>query len=147
MTSTFDDTARAITHALLRVVTGLMFWQHGAQKLFGWLGGQQVTDLTSQFGLAGALEFFGGILIILGLLTRPVAFILAGEMAFAYFMAHAPQGLWPVENRGEVAVLFCFLFLFFAAHGAGRYSLDAVLSGRARTGDVNSPANRPARAA
>jgi len=141
--STFSDTSRAVTHALLRVVTGLMFWQHGAQKLFGLLGGQQVPDLTSLAGLAGVLEFVGGILIVIGLFTRPVAFVLSGEMAFAYFMAHAPQGLWPVENRGEPAVLFCFLFLFFAAHGAGRYSVDAVLSrqrhvrlDRSATGDI-----------
>ena len=132
MNPTFERNAREITHSLLRVVTGLMFWQHGAQKLFGWLGGNQVQDLTSQFGLAGVLEFFGGVLIILGLFTRPVAFILSGEMAVAYFQAHAPRGLWPIVNRGEVVVLFCFTFLFFAAHGAGRYSLDALLSRRRR---------------
>ena len=130
MDRTFDDKARAITHALLRVVTGLMFWQHGAQKLFGWLDGRQVEQLGSMMGLAGILEFGGGLLIILGLFTRPVASILAGEMAFAYFMAHQPQALWPVQNQGEAAVLFCFLFLFFAAHGAGRYSVDAMLAGR-----------------
>jgi putative oxidoreductase len=100
-----------------------MFWQHGAQKLFGWLGGEQVTDLASMAGVAGVLEFVGGILIIIGLLTRPVAFLLSGEMAVAYFIAHFPRALWPVENRGEPAVLF-------AAHGAGRYSIDAVLSNR-----------------
>src|ERR671914_1300328 len=104
MNATFDDKARAVTHALLRVVTGLMFWQHGAQKLFGWLDGRQVQELASLSGVAGVLEFFGGILIILGLFTRPVAFILSGEMAVAYFMAHAPQGLWPIANRGEAAV-------------------------------------------
>ena len=130
MSPTFERNAREITHALLRVVTGLMFWQHGAQKLFGWLDGRRVQDMTSLFGLAGVLEFFGAILIILGLFTRPVAFILSGEMAFAYFMAHAPQGLWPIQNRGEVVVLFSFVFLFFAAHGAGRYSLDALIGGR-----------------
>lgn len=138
MKATFDDKARVVTHALLRVVTGLMFWQHGAQKLFGWLDGRQVQDLTSLFGLAGVLEFFGGLLIVVGLFTRPVAFILSGEMAFAYFMAHAPRGLWPIENRGEVVVLFSFLFLFFAAHGAGPYSLDALLR-RRRPTDVDNP--------
>jgi putative oxidoreductase len=130
MRSTFDSTARDVTHTLLRVVTGLMFWQHGAQKLLGWLGGQQVPDFASLAGLAGVLEFVGGILIVIGLLTRPVAFILAGEMAVAYFMVHAPQALWPVANRGELAVLFCFLFLYFATHGAGRYSVDATISRR-----------------
>ena len=130
MNGTFQQTAREVTHSLLRAVTGLMFWQHGAQKLFGWLAGRQVQDLTSLAGLAGVLEFFGGLLIILGLFTRPVAFVLSGEMAFAYFMAHAPRGLWPIMNRGEVTVLFCFTFLFFAAHGAGRYSLDALIRER-----------------
>jgi putative oxidoreductase len=127
---TFERNAREITHSLLRAVTGLMFWQHGAQKLFAWLGGDRVQDMTSLFGLAGVLEFFGGLLIIVGLFTRPVAFILSGEMAFAYFMAHAPRGLWPIMNRGEVVVLFSFIYLFFAAHGAGRYSVDALLRGR-----------------
>jgi putative oxidoreductase len=145
--STFEARSREITYALLRVVTGLMFWQHGAQKLFGWLGGEQVQDVTSMFGLAGVLEFVGGILIILGLFTRPLAFVLAGEMAFAYFMAHAPQGLWPVENRGEPAVLFCFLFLFFAAHGSGRYSLDALFTRRRTVAAVDPGTGRPARAA
>jgi putative oxidoreductase len=135
MTSSFEERAQAVTHSLLRVVAGLMFWQHGAQKLFGWLGGRQVEDLASLAGLAGVLEFGGGILILLGLFTRPVAFILSGEMAFAYFLSHAPRALWPIENRGEPSVLFCFLFLFFAAHGAGRYSLDAMIGRRrARAG-------------
>ncbi len=147
MKSTFDDTARAITHALLRVVTGLMFWQHGAQKLFGWLDGRQVQDLSSLSGVAGVLEFFGGILIIAGLFTRPVAFVLSGEMAFAYFMSHAPRALWPIENRGEASVLFCFLFLFFAAHGAGRYSIDAALGRRGSSGGIDRSTVGSARAA
>jgi putative oxidoreductase len=134
MSPTFERTAREVTHLLLRVVAGLMFWQHGAQKLFGWLGGDQVQNLASLSGLAGVLEFFGGLLIIAGLFTRPVAFILSGEMAVAYFMVHQPQALWPIMNRGEDAVLFCFIFLFFAAHGAGRYSLDALFSRRQGTG-------------
>jgi putative oxidoreductase len=140
MNATFEQNAREVTHALLRIVAGLMFWQHGAQKLFGWLGGRQVQDLTSLMGLAGVLEFFGGPLIIVGLFTRPVAFILSGEMAFAYFMSHAPRGLWPIENRGEASVLFCFLFLFFAAHGAGRYSMDTVLRRRRSPGGVDHSA-------
>jgi putative oxidoreductase len=133
MNGGFGHTARSVTYALLRVVAGLMFWQHGAQKLFGWLDGRQVQDLTSLMGLAGVLEFFGGVLIMVGLFTRPVAFILSGEMAFAYFMRHAPQNLWPIQNRGEAAVLFCFTFLFLAAHGAGPYSLDSLISRRGRT--------------
>jgi putative oxidoreductase len=136
MNGGFEQTTRSLTYVLLRLVTGLMFWQHGAQKLFGWLDGRQVQDLTSLMGLAGVLEFFGGLLIILGLFTRPVAFILSGEMAFAYFMSHAPRALWPIQNRGEAAVLFCFIFLLFAAHGAGRYSLDSLISGRWGTASV-----------
>ena len=147
MPSTFEDNARVVTHTLLRVVTGLMFWQHGAQKLFGWLGGRQVQDLVSLAGVAGVLEFAGGILIVAGLLTRPVAFILSGEMAFAYFMSHAPRGLWPIENRGEPSVLFCFLFLFFAAHGAGRYSIDALLGRRVNRDGAGRPTTEPVGAA
>jgi putative oxidoreductase len=139
VTPAFEQTAREATHSLLRAVAGLMFWQHGAQKLFGWLDGRQVQELASLPGLAGVLEFFGGVLIIVGLFTRPVAFVLSGEMAFAYFMSHAPRALWPIENRGEASVLFCFIFLFFAAHGAGRYSLEALLGGR-RGNRVAQPA-------
>ncbi len=130
--TTTGATARSVAHSLLRMVTGLMFAQHGAQKLFGWLGGDQVASVMSIFGVAGVLELFGGILIILGLFTRPVAFVLSGQMAVAYFMAHASRGFWPVVNQGELAVLYCFIFLFLAAHGAGRWSLDDVI-GRRRT--------------
>ena len=120
--------------ALLRVVAGLMFMQHGAQKLFGWLKAPDAppgtVELMSQMGLAGVLEFFGGLLIVLGLFTRPVAFILSGLMAVAYFTAHAPQGPVPILNRGELAVLFCFIFLYFSARGGGRYSLDHLVARR-----------------
>jgi len=128
----FKSRARSVTHNLLRIVTGLFFWQHGAQKLLGWLGGQQVETLASWMGVAGILEFFGGLLIAAGLLTRPVAFVLAGEMAVAYFWVHAPQSVWPIMNRGELAALFCFIFLYFVAHGAGSFSLDRLLSRRSR---------------
>lgn len=121
---------KEVTYNLLRVVTGLLFMQHGAQKLFGWLEGRQVTDLVSITGLAGVLEFFGGALIVLGLLTRPVAVILSGEMAVAYFWRHLPNGYWPILNRGELAALFCFVFLFFAAHGPGTWSLDRLIRRR-----------------
>lgn len=130
MNTVFDNRAQSVTHNLLRIAAGLFFWQHGAQKLFGWLGGNQVESLASWMGVAGILEFFGGLLIAMGLLTRPVAFILAGEMAVAYFWRHAPQSVWPIMNRGEVAALFCFIFLYFAAHGAGSFSLDRLLSRR-----------------
>ncbi len=127
-----------ITHALLRIGAGLLFMQHGAQKLFGWFGGFGGTPgasapLVSQMGLAGVLEFFGGLLIVLGLFTRPVAFLLAGEMAVAYFQAHAPRNFFPVLNGGENVVLFCFVFLYLFATGAGPFSLDALRSGRSGT--------------
>ena len=134
------ERAREITHFLLRVVAGLLFLHHGAQKLFGWFGGIPPNGgpapFWSQAGIAGFLEFFGGLLILVGLLTRPVAFVLAGEMAVAYFRFHQPRALLPIQNGGELAVLFCFLFLFFAAHGPGRFSLDAL---RARSKGLPKP--------
>lgn len=129
---------RAITHNALRIAAGFLFWQHGAQKLMGWLGGfggqpGQTADLVSLMGLAGALEFFGGILILLGLFTRPVAFLLSGQMAVAYFMSHAPRGFWPIQNGGELAALYAFVFLLLAVWGPGSFSLDAAL-GRSSEG-------------
>ena len=120
------------THALLRVVAGLLFLQHGGQKLFGWFGGVGgpaggTVEILSLMGLAAVLEFAGGIAILLGLLTRPVAFLLSGEMAVAYLMSHQPHGAWPIQNHGETAVLFSFIFLFLAGDGAGAFSLDARL--------------------
>lgn len=124
-----------VTLALFRVVAGLMFWQHGAQKLLGWLGGAgapgATVPLASMAGVAGVLEFVGGILIILGLFTRPVAFLLSGLMAVAYFMAHAPNGFWPAVNQGELAVLYCFIFLYLSSRGGGRYSVDGMREGAA----------------
>lgn len=110
-------------YGLLRIVAGLLFACHGAQKLFGVLGGQQV-QLASKFGLAGVIELVGGVLIAAGIFTSPLAFIASGEMAFAYFQAHAPRGLWPIQNGGELAVLYCFLFLYFAARGNGALSVQ-----------------------
>ena len=112
-------------YALLRIVAGLLFAQHGAQKLFGALGGKPV-ELMSQMGLAGVLEFVGGLMIALGLFTSPVAFIVSGQMAVAYFQAHVPRGFWPIANGGELAALFCFVFLYFAAAGSGKWSIDAI---------------------
>jgi putative oxidoreductase len=113
---------------LLRIVTALMFIQHGSAKLFGLpaLEGMGQVELMSIYGLAGVLEFAGGLLLLLGWFTRPVAFVLSGEMAFAYFMGHAPHGFLPIANHGELAVQWCFLFLYFAAAGAGAFSLDAM---------------------
>jgi putative oxidoreductase len=112
-------------YALLRIVAGFLFSLHGVQKLFGALGGQTV-ELASQMGLAGIIELVGGVLIAIGLFTSPVAFIASGEMAAAYFLAHAPRGLWPIHNGGELAVLYCFVFLYFAAVGSGKWSVDAL---------------------
>ncbi len=120
----------------LRIVVGFNFWQHGAQKLFGWLGGSQVESLMSLMGVAGVLEFFGGLAILLGLFTRPVAFVLAGEMAVAYFMAHVGgaetmmERLFPIMNGGEGPVLFCFTYLYFVARGGGNFSIDGWLKSR-----------------
>lgn len=115
--------------SVLRIVAGFLFIAHGTQKLFGipmaMPGGP--APLQSLAGAAGAIETIGGALLLVGLLTRPVAFLLSGEMAVAYFMMHAPQGFWPLANQGELAVLYCFLFLYFAAAGAGPWSLDALL--------------------
>jgi putative oxidoreductase len=112
-------------YALLRIVAGLAFAQHGAQKLFGLLGGTAV-ELTSQRGLAGVIEFVGGFLIAIGLFTSPIAFLASGQMAVAYFQAHAPRAFWPIQNGGELAMLFCFIFLYFAAVGSGKLSIDSI---------------------
>ena len=118
--------------SVLRITTGFLLMPHGAQKLFGYLAGPDMRQppLMSLLGLAGVLEFFGGALILVGLFTRPVAFVLAGFAAVAYFMAHAPQGFWPILNRGELAVLYCFVFLYLSAAGGGEWSLDRLFRSR-----------------
>jgi putative oxidoreductase len=118
-------------YAVMRIVIGLLFACHGAQKLFGVLGGfggqpGATAPLFSLMGLAGIIEFFGGILIAVGWLTSPVAFLASGEMAGAYFMAHAPRGFWPIQNTGELAVMYCFIFLYMAARGAGIWSIASA---------------------
>jgi putative oxidoreductase len=136
----FKTRATAITYFLLRLVAGFLFMQSGGLILFGWFGGMpegQKLSLMSQTGIGGVLEFFGGALIILGLFTRPVAFILSGMMAVAYWQFHAPNGTWPLQNQGMPAVLFCFIFLFMSAYGGGEYSLDALV-GRKRPLQVKS---------
>jgi putative oxidoreductase len=110
-------------YALMRIVTGLLFACHGAQKLFGVLGGQQAA-LVSQNGLAGVIEFVGGLMIAVGFMTGTVAFIASGEMAYAYFKAHMPRGGFPIQNGGELAVLYCFVFLYIASRGAGVWGVD-----------------------
>jgi putative oxidoreductase len=115
-----------LIYSSTRFVVGFTFALHGAQKLFGVLD-QDAVDLFSRMGVAGIVEFFGGALIALGLYTPWVAFIASGEMAFAYFTAHSPRGFWPVTNGGEAAVLYCFVFLYFASRGSGPVSLDRII--------------------
>jgi putative oxidoreductase len=111
--------------SVLRIVTAFLFMQHGGQKLFGFPAPLPAPPaLLSLIGVAGILEFFGGLLLLLGLFSRPVAFLLSGEMAVAYFMAHAPHGFWPLLNRGELAVLYCFIFLYLSLAGGGSWSVD-----------------------
>jgi putative oxidoreductase len=125
--------------SVLRIVTAFCFMWHGMQKLFGYppMMGPTGTPAPrmalapfSQLWVAGVLEVFGGALLLLGLFTRPVAFLLSGEMAVAYFQVHAPRGFLPLVNRGEVVVLFCFIYLYLAAAGGGPWSLDAMLERR-----------------
>jgi putative oxidoreductase len=114
--------------SVLRIVAALMFLQAGTMKLFGWpvaMPGGGTASLMTQTGIGGVLEGFGGALLLVGLFTRPVAFVLSGEMAVAYFQFHAPQGFWPIVNQGQPAVLYCFIWLYFSAAGAGPWSLDA----------------------
>jgi putative oxidoreductase len=118
--------------SVLRIILGFLFIPHGAQKLFGFMAPPQwsTPPIFSMVGIAGALEFFGGLLILLGLFTRPVAFILSGMMAVAYFMIHAPGGFWPLQNKGELAVIYCWLFLVFSVAGGGAWSIDRLWSKR-----------------
>jgi putative oxidoreductase len=111
--------------AVLRIITGLLFVEHGTMKLFAFPVPQgEGGSLPPLILLAALLEFVGGILVTIGFLTRPVAFILSGQMAVAYFMVHAPQGFWPAPNGGEPAILFCFIFLYLVFAGAGAWSVD-----------------------
>lgn len=126
-----DSVARFAPYAfaLLRIVVGVLFAMHGSQKLFGVPGTKPPVELASLMGVAGIIEFAGGLLIALGLLTRFAAFIASGTMAVAYFMAHASNGLLPILNQGEPAVVYCFVFLYIWAHGPGVWSLDGLLRG------------------
>jgi putative oxidoreductase len=116
--------------SVLRIFAAFLFIQVGTAKLFGFpapvMPDGGTAPLTSLPGIAGFLEAFGGPFLLVGLFTRPVAFLLSGEMAFAYFLGHAPQGFWPVLNQGALAVVYCFLFLYFSSAGGGPWSLDAM---------------------
>ena len=124
-----NPTLARLTHALLRIVSGFLMAPHGAAKLFGWFGGMQghaAPRFLDLLWVAGVIEFFGGALLALGAFTRPVAFIMSGEMAVAYFKGHARGGFWPIVNHGELAVLYCFILLFIAAAGGGPIGIDAL---------------------
>ena len=114
-----------VVWAVLRLLAGVMFSLHGMQKLFGMFGGKVAEVPRMQ--VAGTIELGAGLLIAVGLFGSWAAFLASGLMAFAYFMSHAPQGFWPVMNRGELAIVYCWLFLYMACRGSGRYSLDALL--------------------
>jgi putative oxidoreductase len=140
------DRAKQITLFLLRMVAGLLFLQAGGMKLFDWFGGIPPQfgghpAFMSQTWIGGVLEFYGGAAMILGLFTQPISFILSGEMAVAYFQFHQPNGAWPIQNHGEPAVLLCFIFLFFAAYGAGEWSIDALILQRA-SGQSQNPLHK-----
>jgi putative oxidoreductase len=119
--------------SVLRIVSAFMFIQEGTMKLFSWpmaMPGGATLTLASEVGVGGILEFVGGLLLVVGLFTRPVAFILAGEMAVAYFQFHFPQAFWPIVNQGQPAVLYCFIWLYISSAGPGPWSIDAILGRR-----------------
>ena len=120
--------------SILRIVTALLFMEHGLSKLFAFPVAHGAPAAFSLIWFAGVIETAGGALVTLGLFTRLSAFIMSGEMAFAYFMAHAPHGFYPLLNHGEGAILYCFIFFYFVFAGAGPLSLDAAFKGKARAG-------------
>jgi putative oxidoreductase len=121
------ETWRPFVLSILRIVIGLLFLQHGLSKVFNFPAPSPVASLSGLLILAAILETVGAFLFLIGAYTRIVAFILSGEMAFAYFMAHAPRSFYPVVNAGELAVLFCFIFLYFAFAGGGPLSVDRAM--------------------
>ncbi|MBB3945522.1 putative oxidoreductase [Rhizobium skierniewicense] len=124
----FDKLSRYQPYALaaLRIITALLFIEHGTQKLFGFPASTMEGSLPPMLLVAALLETIGGLLILIGLFTRPVAFVLSGLMAFAYFMAHAPKSFFPVLNGGDAAILFCFVFLYLVTAGPGALSVDSA---------------------
>jgi putative oxidoreductase len=134
---------RAQIFAVFRIVAGFMFMMHGAQKLFGLFGGQK-APIGSMMGAAGAVEFICGIMVLVGLFGSVAAFIASGEMAVAYFLAHQPRGTLPIQNQGELAALYAFVFLYIAAHGSGIWSLDNSVRTTPRPGGVGPVLHRRA---
>jgi putative oxidoreductase len=124
-----DAAARYAPYVLsiVRIVAALLFFEHGASRLFGWPSPMPAPALFSMYWFAGAIELVGGALLVPGLFTRPAALIMSGEMAFAYFISHAPSGFFPILNRGDAAILYCFIFLYIAFAGGGPWSVDALI--------------------
>lgn len=129
MNMTFLNRFSDTLYSLMRLAAGFLFACHGAQKLFGVLGSPQLVHIPLMLA-AGIIEFFGGLLIALGAFTAIAALIASGEMGIAYFLEHAPHGFWPIRNHGELAVLFCFVFLFMASRGDGKWSARGLLKGK-----------------
>jgi putative oxidoreductase len=129
-----DTAARYAPYVLsiVRIVTALLFLEHGTSRLFGWPSPLPTPALLSMYWFAGVIELVGGALLVLGLFTRPAALIMSGEMAFAYFISHAPAGFFPILNRGDGAILFCFIFLYIAFAGGGPWSVDALMARKGR---------------
>ncbi|HYJ79842.1 MAG TPA: DoxX family protein [Longimicrobiaceae bacterium] len=142
MRTFFMQRGEDLTLLFLRVVAGLMLMQHGVQKLFGELlppeRAGRAAETFSRSWFAGMLETFVAPLLVVGLFTRPVAFLLSGLMAFAYFLSHAERGFWPILNRGELPALYCFVFLYLSARGGGRFSLDTLIARRRRGSEPGS---------
>ena len=129
--------------SILRIMVALLFLEHGMSRLFGWPSPLPYPPIFTLYWFAGFFELVGGALLLIGLFTRPVAFILSGEMAFAYFLSHAPRGFFPILNGGDAAILYCFVFLYIAFAGGGPWSLDRVYrrrSGKLASGACSSPA-------
>jgi putative oxidoreductase len=125
----------------LRIAAGLLFFQHGAEKMWGFANGRIDHGFATLHGFAGPLEVVGGGLLILGLFTRTTAFVLCGEMAVAYFSRWAPRGLWPINNGGEESVIFCFLFLWLVTAGAGQASVDCWIQSRHKDARLDASAH------
>lgn len=128
----FFDKLKPLSHNLMRIFVGFAYWTHGGQKLFAWFGREEPVELMTRFGAAGIIEFFGGLLIMVGLFTRPVAFLISGEMAVTYWWMHALRNdsLWHWANRGELPLVYAFVFLVICAWGGGDFSLDGWLKKR-----------------
>ena len=129
---TFISKYESQAYAILRIVAGFLFLWHGSQKLFDFPPSSRIIELTPKILIGGTVEFFGGLFIMIGFLTRWSAFLSCGTMAFAYWMSHGTNALLPIVNRGELAMLYCFLFLFIWVRGAGIWSIDSIINSNKR---------------